>query len=150
MDVSGGVALRQRRNSFLAGKHQPAAVMRRRKPRAIAATFGSLWTERPVSAVNPKSRVAVLPFSSILLMILIAATAIGISAVVSGHERLKDARAHNVKVKQEVDRLNDDIHRLGDENKAMASDPKVIEQLIREQYGWIKRGELPTDTTVKP
>src|SRR5689334_16678274 len=133
--------LRQGRNSFLARKNQPAAVMRRRKPNAITTTFGSLWVDRPVSAVNPKSRAAFLPFSSILLMILIAASAIGITAVVSGHERLKDARAHNVKVKQEVDKLNDEIHRLGDENAAIASDPKGIEHIIREQYGWIKRGE---------
>jgi len=124
--------------------------MRRRKPGAFAAKFGSLWMDRPVSAVNPKSKTALLPFSSILLMILIAASAIGITVVVSGHERLKDARAHNVKVKQEVDDLNDELHRLSDENAAMVSDPKVIEHFIREEYGWIKRGELPADTTVKP
>jgi Septum formation initiator len=124
--------------------------MRRPKNSAITATFNSLWTARPVSAVNPKSKVALLPFSSILLMILLAASALGISAVVSGHERLKDARAHNARIKQEVDKLNDEIHRLGDENAAIVSDPKVIEHLIREQYGWIKRGELPADTTIKP
>jgi cell division protein FtsB len=123
--------------------------MRRKKPTALTATFGSLWAERPVSAVNPKARTSFLPFSSILVMILLAAGALGISAVVSGHDRLKDARSHNVKVKQEVDQLNDEIHRLNDENKAMVSDPKVIEHMIREQYGMIKRGELSADTTIK-
>src|SRR5881396_3818611 len=103
--------LRQAKNSFLARKNQPAAVMRRRKPAAsTSAAFVSSWMTRPVSAVNPKARASLVPFSSILLMILLAGGAIGISSIVSGRDRLKDAKAHNVKVKQEVESLTDEIH----------------------------------------
>ena len=142
--------MRQAKNSFLARKNQPAAVLRRRKPTAAtSAAFVSSWMTRPVSAVNPKAKTPIVPFSSILLMILLAGAAIGISSIVGGRDRLKDARTHNVKVKQEVESLTDEIHRLGDENKAMVSDPKVIEHIVREQFGWVKKGELPADTTEK-
>ncbi|HZS48367.1 MAG TPA: septum formation initiator family protein [Blastocatellia bacterium] len=139
--------MRRARNSFSVRRSRPAAVPARRRAVAINAAMMSPWAApaRPVAATSAQTTGFRVPFAPVLIMILLAIGGLAISVVARSRHELRDAKAHNTLVKQQVDDLSDEIHRLADENAAMDSNPQVIERLAREHLGLIRPGELTAD-----
>ena len=141
--------MKRDRNSYLAKKNYPAAVMRRKRQAVLTNALASPWVGRPISALNLTAAKFGIPFSSVLVMFMLALGALGIADIARGHGKLRDAKAKNAQVQKEVEQLNDEIHRLGDENQAIDKDPNVIERMAREQLGLIRRGEISADASVQ-
>ena len=134
--------MRQVRNSFSVKRNRPAAVPSRKRPAMASATFASGWVSRPIAAVSTQSKGFRIQFAPILFMVMLAIGGLAVSVIARSREEVRNAKSHNILVKQQVDDFANEIHRLGDENAALGTNPEVIERLARERLGLVRPGEL--------
>ena len=79
------------------------------------------------------------------IFLLCVGAAIMFFVYLPNYTRLKNLKAENARLQEEITRLTSQIHQLSVDLKRLENDPYLWEELARQHIGVVKEGEIVID-----